>query len=322
MWKFFVTKKWFAWSWLVTLLIFVSTWYQVQLDVKINEWFGSFYDMMQRALSKPGAVALSEFTEQLYTFASIAAIWILINIVTTYVLSHWLFRWRTSMVEYYHANWAKARTIEGASQRVQEDTVKFSRITESLGIGMLESIMTLIAFLPILQVLSAKITELPWIGQVNNSLTWIAILTALGGTALLAAVGIKLPGIEYDVQKREAAYRKELVMGEDDEQRMQPPTVERLFGGVRQIHFKSYAHYLYFNACKWSYLQGMVIVPYIALAPTIVAGIVTLGFVQQITRAFGKVAESLQFIVRSWGSIIELISVVKRLREFELTIKG
>ena len=187
---------------------------------------------------------------------------------------------------------------------------------------MLESIMTLIAFLPILQVLSAKITELPWIGQVNNSLTWIAILTALGGTALLAAVGIKLPGIEYDVQKREAAYRKELVMGEDDEQRMQPPTVERLFGGVRQIHFKSYAHYLYFNACKWSYLQGMVIVPYIALAPTIVAGIVTLGFVQQITRAFGKVAESLQFIVRSWGSIIELISVVKRLREFELTIKG
>lgn len=321
MWKFFVTKKWFAWSWLVTLLIFVSTWYQVQLDVRINEWFGSFYDMMQRALSKPGAVALSEFTEQLYIFASIAAIWILINIVTTYVLSHWLFRWRTSMVEYYHANWPKARTIEGASQRVQEDTVKFSRITESLGIGMLESIMTLIAFLPILQVLSAKITELPWIGQVNNSLTWIAILTALGGTALLAAVGIKLPGIEYDVQKREAAYRKELVMGEDDEQRMQPPTVERLFGGVRQIHFKSYAHYLYFNACKWSYLQGMVIVPYIALAPTIVAGIVTLGFVQQITRAFGKVAESLQFIVRSWGSIIELISVVKRLREFEQAIK-
>ena len=322
MWKFFVTKKWFAWSWLVTLLIFASTWYQVQLDVKINEWFGSFYDMMQRALSKPGAVALSDFIEQLLTFASIASIWILINIITTYVLSHWLFRWRTSMVEYYHANWPKARKIEGASQRVQEDTVKFSRITESLGIGMLESIMTLIAFLPILQVLSAKITELPWIGQVNNSLIWVAIITALGGTALLAIVGIKLPGIEYDVQKREAAYRKELVMGEDDEQRMQPPTVEQLFGGVRQIHFKAYAHYLYFNACKWSYLQGMVIVPYIALAPTIVAGIVTLGFVQQITRAFGKVAESLQFIVRSWGSIIELISVVKRLREFESTIRG
>ena len=47
-----------------------------------------------------------------------------------------------------------------------------------------------------------------------------------------------------------------------------------------------YFHYLYFNAVKWSYLQGMVIVPYLALAPTIVTGAITLGFVQQIIRAF------------------------------------
>ena len=43
-----------------------------------------------------------------------------------------------------------------------------------------------------------------------------------------------------------------------------------------------------FNAVKWSYLQGMVIVPYLALAPTIVTGAITLGFVQQIIRAFGR----------------------------------
>ena len=30
---------------------FVSTWYQVQLDVKINEWFGEFYDTLQKALT-------------------------------------------------------------------------------------------------------------------------------------------------------------------------------------------------------------------------------------------------------------------------------
>lgn len=321
MWKFFVTKKWLPWSWAVSLLILLSTWYQVQLDVKINEWFGSFYDTLQRALAKPGAVSLDEFIGYLLTFASIAGVWVLINIVTTYVISHWLFRWRTSMVDYYHSMWNKARGIEGASQRVQEDTVKFSRIMEGLGVGMLESIMTLVAFLPILHLLSQKVTELPWIGPVSNSLIWVAVMTALGGTALLALVGIKLPGIEYDVQKREAAYRKELVLGEDNKDRMQPPTVEELFGKVRGIHFKAYAHYLYFNACKWSYLQGMVIVPYLALAPTIVAGVVTLGFIQQISRAFGKVAESLQFIVRSWSNIIELISVIKRLREFELAIK-
>ena len=43
-----------------------------------------------------------------------------------------------------------------------------------------------------------------------------------------------------------------------------------------------YFHYLYFNAGKWIYLQGMVIVPYLALAPTIVTGAVTLGLYNKL----------------------------------------
>ena len=61
----------------------------------------------------------------------------------------------------------------------------------------------------------------------------------------------------------------------------------------------------------------MVIVPYIALAPTIVTGAITLGFVQQIARAFSKVENSLQYLVRNWSVIVEFISVWKRLSEFE-----
>ena len=72
---------------------------------------------------------------------------------------------------------------------------------------------------------------------------------------------------------------------------------------------------------KWSYFQGMVIVPYLALSPTIVAGAVTLGFVQQIVRAFNKVESSLQYLVRSWATIVEFMSVWKRLHEFEKNVK-
>ena len=66
----------------------------------------------------------------------------------------------------------------------------------------------------------------------------------------------------------------------------------------------------------------MLIVPYCALAPTIVTGAITLGFVQQIIRAFGRVETSLQYLVRSWPIIVELISVWKRLREFEGKLKS
>ena len=60
--------------------------------------------------------------------------------------------------------------------------------------------MTLIAFTPILWGYR-KYNFLPWIGEVEHALVWVAILSALGGTILLASVGIKLPGIEYDIQK-------------------------------------------------------------------------------------------------------------------------
>ena len=317
MFKFFTTKTWYPWSIAGSFIILLSTWYQVQLDVKINEWFGSFYDTLQKALTTPNSVTETEFIAYLFTFAKIAGLWIMIAIATGFFTSHWVFRWRTSMANYYHEQWSKARLTEGASQRVQEDTLKFARIMEGLGVGLLDSIMTLIAFLPILWGLSKQITMLPWIGEVEHALVWVAIISALGGTILLASVGIKLPGIEYDIQKEEAAYRKELVLGEEDPIRAAPATIGQLYSRVRGIHFKSYFHYLYFNAVKWSYFQGMVIVPYLALAPTIVTGAITLGFVQQITRAFGRVESSLQYLVKSWSTIVEFISVWKRLREFE-----
>ena len=317
MFKFFTQKKWHLWSIGGTIVILLATWYQVQLDVRINEWFGEFYDTLQKALTEPNSVSEKEFIKYLFTFAKIAAVYILVVIFRDYFTSHWTFRWRTAMADFYHDKWNNASSIEGASQRVQEDTLKFARIMEGLGAELLRSLMTLIAFTPILWGLSKQVDVLPWIGEVDHALVWVAIISALGGTLLLAAVGIKLPGIEYDIQKEEAGYRKELVHGEDDPIRAAPPTIGQLYNRVRGIHYKSYFHYLYFNTVKWSYFQGMVIVPYLALAPTIVTGAITLGFVQQITRAFGRVEGSLQYLVKSWSTIVELISVWKRLREFE-----
>jgi len=231
-------------------------------------------------------------------------------------------RWRHAMNDYYTAHWHTVRDIEGASQRIQEDTMRFARMVEGLGVSFMRSVMTLIAFLPILWGLSAQVKELPWIGPVDHSLIWVAILFALAGTVALALVGIKLPGLEFQNQRVEAAYRKELVHGEDDPARASPQAVRSLFDEVRTNYFRLFFHYLYFDVAKWSYLQFSVLVPYLALGPTLVAGAVTLGTMQQIIRAFGKVQESFQYLVTSWSTIVELISVYKRLRAFESQIRA
>lgn len=318
--SFFLNKKWLHWSLLGSLIILSVTWYKVQLDVQINEWFGEFYDTIQKALSEPNAVSFEEFLDYLLTFAGIAGIYIVVAVILEFYIRHYVFRWRTAMNDYYMDNWPGIRHIEGAAQRVQEDTMRFARIMEGLGVAFMRSIMTLIAFMPILWGLSEHVKELPWIGAVDQALVFVAIISAASGTVLLAIVGIKLPGLEFKNQMVEAAYRKELVLGEDQADRADPPSVAELYSNVRKNYFNLYKHYLYFDIAKWSYIQFSVIIPYIALAPTIVAGAISLGVMQQVIRAFSKVEDSFQFLVHSWSTIVELMSIYKRLNAFEKQI--
>jgi peptide/bleomycin uptake transporter len=318
--SFFLNRRWLHWSLLGTLLILAATWYRVQLDVQINEWFGTFYDLLQKALSKPGSITIDQYWQQAATFLSIAMIYITVAVLVEFFVKHYVFRWRQAMNDYYMQHWPKLRGIEGAAQRVQEDTMRFASIVEGLGVELMRSLMTLIAFLPILWVLSDKITELPIIGAIPHSLVWVSIGWAVFGTLLLAITGIKLPGLQFQNQRVEAAYRKELVYGEDDPSRASPPVAHTLFERVRFNYFRLFFHYLYFDVVKWSYLQASVLVPLVALGPTVVAGVITLGIYQQIARAFDKVTESFQYLVMSWSTIVELISVYKRLRAFEARI--
>jgi peptide/bleomycin uptake transporter len=315
--SFFLNKKWLPWSLLGTLIILAVTWYKVQLDVKINEWFGTFYNTIQEALAAPGTIEFNDFLAQCLTFVEIAAVFIIVKVLLEFFVKHYVFRWRTAMNSYYMGHWNQLRHIEGAAQRVQEDTMRFARIMEILGIAFVRSIMMLMAFLPILWGLSEHVKILPWIGEVDQALVFIAIISATFGTVVLAIVGIKLPGLEFNNQRVEAAYRKELVLGEDNIDHATPPSVKDLFTHVRKNYFTLYLHYLYFDVARWSYLQFSVIIPYIALGPTIVAGAITLGIMQQIIRAFGKVEESFQFLVNSWPTIVELMSIYKRLKAFE-----
>src|SRR6185436_6323956 len=155
--------------------------------------------------------------------------------------------WRTAMNDYYAAHWLQLRNVEGASQRVQEDTMRFATSMGGLGVNLVDAVMTLIAFLPVLVRLSSSVTELPLIGEIPYPLVVAALLWATFGTAFLALIGIRLPGLEFHNQRVEAAYRKELVYGEDDSNRASPPRLIELYAAVRQNYFRVYANYVYFN---------------------------------------------------------------------------
>lgn len=294
----------------------------MEVGVAVNAWYAPFYDLIQTTLSSPHKVTIEQFYREVGVFLGIALIAVVISVLNNFFVSHYVFRWRTAMNEYYMANWQQLRHIEGAAQRVQEDTMRFASTLENMGVSFINAIMTLIAFLPVLVTLSAHVPELPIIGHIPYGLVIAAIVWSLMGTGLLAVVGIKLPGLEFKNQRVEAAYRKELVYGEDDATRATPPTVRELFSAVRKNYFRLYFHYMYFNIARILYLQVDNVFGLFLLFPSIVAGTITLGLMTQITNVFGQVRGAFQYLINSWTTLVELMSIYKRLRSFEHELDG
>jgi peptide/bleomycin uptake transporter len=321
-WMVYSPHPWAPWSIIGSALILFTSYFQVEVSVAINSWYGPFYNLVQAALSKSASVTIEQFYSELSTFAGIALIAVVVGVLTRFFVSHYIFRWRTAMNDFYVANWPRLRNIEGASQRVQEDTMRFATTMEGLGVNLISALLTLLAFLPVLVKLSGNITELPLIGSIPYPLVFAAVIWSLLGTGALALIGIRLPAIEFFNQRVEAAYRKELVLGEDDPVRADPPTLGELFADVRRNYFRLYLNFMYFNIGRIVYLQTDTVFPYILLAPTIVAGKITLGAMNQILNAFSQVRSSFQYLVNAWSTIVELISIYQRLRSFEAKIEG
>jgi peptide/bleomycin uptake transporter len=315
-WRFLSDNKWQKWSIWGSAFILFNIWFGVQVSVAINAWYGPFWDMIQKMLSDGGG-DINDLYKGTLTFLYIAMVAVTFAVINAFFTSHYVFRWRTAMNEYYTANWDKLRHVEGASQRIQEDTMRFATIMEDLGVELIKSVMVLIAFLPLLFQISQKVPVLPIVGEIEHSLVWAAVVWAIAGTVILMLVGQKLPGLQFNNQKVEAAYRKELVYGEDHENRADPVTLKELFSKVRVNYFRLYFHYAYFNLVAIWYKQLDILYSLVVLFPAIASGKMTLGLINQISNIFDKVRESFQYLISSWKTIIELLSIHKRLKAFE-----
>jgi len=335
--SFFLEKKWRLWSWGGLLLLIASLWFQVQMTVAINTWYGRFYDLLQNAgdyVDNPQE-GIGLFFSQLISldyilngfegdlsFVVIAFPYIFLAIFTGWFTRIYGLRWREAMTFNYIPKWQGVESeIEGASQRIQEDCNRFARIIESLGLQVIRALMTLIAFIPILWTLSDKV-DIPILRDIEGSLVWFTLIISLGGIVISWFVGIKLPGLEYNNQRVEAAFRKDLVLGEDDKKNYaQTETLLELFTGIRFNYHRLYLHYGYFDGWMTTYDQFMIIAPYLIMGPGLFTGLITLGVMVQVSNAFSRVHGGFALFLHNWTTITELRSIWKRLSEFERNLE-
>jgi len=171
--SFFWSKKWLLWAYGGGLIILSLLYGQVRMSLLLNEWYGKFYNLLQKATEHQ----MSEFNACLVLFVKIAVPYVALIAIMNFITRHYSFRWRTAMTFYYLPKWRNVSVkIEGESQRIQEDTNLFAKIVESLGLEAVRAIMNLIAFMPLLWELSKQVnvplflggTPLPILSQTGK----------------------------------------------------------------------------------------------------------------------------------------------------------
>lgn len=313
----------------------------VGLTVVFNFWRADFYNALENK-DWDTFLALLLFwkkTETGFTpgFTPLAFLYIGIAIYQVY-LNQWLqIRWRRWMTDVYLNRWLSDRAYytigltpgragigtDNPDQRIAEDIREFAEATLTLTLGLLSRIVSLISFLTILWGLSGAIALFGI--TIPGYLFWIALLYAIAGTIATHFVGRPLAALNFRQQKVEADYRYALVrLRENAEgvallggEKLEKQTLDHRFGALIGNWRAIMTRTKLLNMVTVGYDQAAAIFPIIVIAPRYFAGAVTLGVMFQTVDAFGRVQESLSWIVSVYQSLATWRAIVERLATFD-----
>jgi peptide/bleomycin uptake transporter len=330
--------------------------------------FRSFYDVLGDASALAGNATTTEadwaakrfhVSAELIQFVKIAAVAVAVMPIARLLRSLWTLHWRLALTRAYLTAWDTNRpSIEGAAQRVQEDSLRFARGTEMCLTVGLDAAITLTIFTPVLLKLGAE-TRCPDVVSGyrifgDGWLVGIAVFVALTGLGFTLLVGHRLVGLEVANQKVEAALRTNLVVLETSPERIckevqhragdteSPVDTDTQFHGpiqtlmsalpsfipdianVKENYTNLYLNFTCLNLWVAIFEQFATVLPYLIVAPLLfsadASSRVSMGVLIQLANTFEKVFSSLNVLADNWGSVNEFRSVLVRLRQFEANL--
>lgn len=343
-------------AWVGLVLVIVNSVFVAHIKVTLNTFYAEFFDLMQLSgtllVDAPGgehgsgndvaalfwrATLRRDVASKLQEFAIIVAPLVLLSPIAKWVRSHWALSWRVALMTSYLRHWdVDAPPLEGASQRLHEDSQRFASALQGCLISALDALFSLVLFLPILLELSTRCAPPVALGSLRGG--WLVVaavgaaLLGLGGAAL---VGMRLVTLEVNNQRVEAALRKDLVLLETSPVSLlgrrecgapseDAPVVAHFRAPVARLRANYSALFRHFSGLNlWlaTFDQTMAIFPYVVTAHLLFdddpARRITLGVLVQVSNSFEKVFQSMSVISENWGAINEFRSVLRRLREFE-----
>jgi putative ATP-binding cassette transporter len=325
-------EKWSARALLAAVVALNLT--AVWLNVRLNTWNNDFYNALQE-------YDWPNFWWQFAIFGMIAVALIVVAVYQLYLRQILQIRWRRWMTERFLKSWLADQAYyrmqldqsatDNPDQRIADDLDRFTSISLTLSIGLLNSVVTLFSFLFILWILSG-VLSIPLGGDSHFDIPGYMVIAALiyaaGGTWLTQRIGHPLVDLLFNQQRYEADFRFSLVRLREHAESV------AFYGGESREYDVFHNRFTHCVLNWWSvirrrkkltwltsgYQQLAIVFPFIVAAPRYFAKEIQLGGLMQISSAFGQVQDSLSFIVSSYTEIAEYQSVVERLRGFRARV--
>ncbi|OII75701.1 hypothetical protein cand_029460 [Cryptosporidium andersoni] len=291
----------------------------VKIELSSNDALRIFGDSLQYAIQYTETIQLKDILLKFLDILKAKILIILVKSFLNFTSRKYILYWRISLSKYYLDFWHEIHSQEGAAQRIQEDTMRFCTLFEMLFIKFLHDLFIAVAYLPLLASLSRKIPKVWIFPKVPNFLLALAICIATIGSIISLIPGVYIPKAIVDIDKSEAALRKELVLGEILTESANIDTLQELYKKVENSYYIYYYRNFFLNILKTTYIQLNAITLWLTLSASLVRPF-TLGLLKQTMDAFDKVSATCNFIMTHLGELAELIALYIRLRKIELII--
>ena len=305
----------------------------VAITVILNQWYNRFYNTLQDH-------NWSAFVSAILFFCVLAAIYTVLAVYQNY-LNLWLqIRWRRWMTQTYLRQWLNTANhyrmqlvgdaADNPDQRIADDLQMFVQNTLSIGLGLLNSCVTLGSFVVILWSLSEQ-APLHLFGKavaIPGYLVWAALFYAMIGTVFTHLIGWRLIPLNFQQQRYEADFRFNLVRSRENSEQiaaLHGEAAERerhlsRFGLIVSNWIAIMQRQKQLTFFTQSYSQAAVIFPYLMVSPAYFSGAMQLGGLMQTASAFNSVQSALSYFVTAYQSIAQYRAVVTRLAGFEEAI--
>lgn len=312
-----------SWRPLIGLaLILLLTLAGVRLDVVLTNWSNGLYTALQKNDE-------SLFWGFVRLFCLLASIHVFRTLLNAFISQSFGIHWREWLNEKllhkllqeqtYYRNQFLAQRIDNPDQRIQQDVTSFVQSSLSLSMGVVGSLVSVIAFSLILWDLSGPLTLAGL--TIPHGMVFLAFAYVAVSTVFAFRIGRPLVKLNFFNEQLNANYRYSLVrLREYAEsiafyagERVEGALLRSRFGQIISNNWQIVYRTLKFQGFNLIVSQAAVVFPLVIQAHRFFSKQITLGDLMQTSQVFGQLHDGLSFFRQAYDDFAGYRATLERL---------